>query len=107
MGGQPCTAYAVKALFSVLASGQNFCLSPQTWGAGQRRRDEAEHNAGVHRYGVWGDWEQPYTTLEPGYEAAQLRVFAKLVAAGHIYRRATFLVCVLDPHVHSGQLLML
>ena len=44
--------------------------------------------AAVHcgRYGVWGDWEDPYTTLEPKYEAAQLRVFAKLVAAGHIYR---------------------
>ena len=37
---------------------------------------------------MWGDWEEPYTTLEPRYEAAQLRVFAKLVAAGHIYRRA-------------------
>ena len=40
----------------------------------------------LRRYGVWGDWEQPYLTLEPKYEAAQLRVFAKLVAAGHIYR---------------------
>jgi hypothetical protein len=35
---------------------------------------------------VFGDWEQPYLTLDPKYEAAQLRVFAKLVAAGHIYR---------------------
>jgi len=40
----------------------------------------------MHRYGVWGDWERPYLTLEPKYEAAQLRVFGKLVAAGHIYR---------------------
>ena len=38
------------------------------------------------RYGVWGDWERPYLTLDPKYEAAQLRVFGKLVAAGHIYR---------------------
>ena len=38
------------------------------------------------RYGVWGDWERPYLTLEPKYEAAQLRIFGKLVAAGHIYR---------------------
>lgn len=35
---------------------------------------------------MWGDWEAPYLTLEPKYEAAQLRVFGKLVAAGHIYR---------------------
>ena len=40
----------------------------------------------MHRYGVWGDWESPYLTLEPKYEAAQLRIFGKLVAAGHIYR---------------------
>lgn len=38
------------------------------------------------RYGVFGDWKQPYLTLEPKYEAAQLRVFGKLVTAGHIYR---------------------
>ncbi len=40
----------------------------------------------MRRYGVWGDWERPYLTLEPKYEAAQLRIFGKLVAAGHIYR---------------------
>lgn len=38
------------------------------------------------RYGVWGDWEQPYVTLEPRYEAAQLRVFGKMFLNGHIYR---------------------
>ncbi|KAK9822294.1 hypothetical protein WJX74_003674 [Apatococcus lobatus] len=38
------------------------------------------------RYGVWGEWENPYLTLRPSYEAAQLRVFAKMVANGHIYR---------------------
>ena len=38
------------------------------------------------RYGVWGDWEQPYLTLNAEYEAAQLRVFARMVANGHIYR---------------------
>ncbi|KAK9813953.1 hypothetical protein WJX73_006457 [Symbiochloris irregularis] len=38
------------------------------------------------RYGVWGEWDQPYLTLSGEYEAAQLRVFARMVAAGHIYR---------------------
>lgn len=38
------------------------------------------------RYGIWGDWEAPYLTLDPSYEAAQLRVFGQLVLAGHIYR---------------------
>lgn len=38
------------------------------------------------RFGVWGDWEQPYLTLNQKYEAAQLGVFAKMVSNGHIYR---------------------
>lgn len=38
------------------------------------------------RYGIWGDWEDPYLTMDPAYEAAQLKVFAKMVLNGHIYR---------------------
>lgn len=38
------------------------------------------------RFGVWGDWEQPYLTLQNKYEAAQLGVFGKMVTNGHIYR---------------------
>ena len=46
--------------------------------------DVSVHAAG--RYGVWGNWEEPYLTLSAEYEAAQLRVFGRMVAAGHIYR---------------------
>jgi len=42
--------------------------------------------ASFRRYGVWADWEAPYLTLQPEYEAAQIDVFAKMVEAGHIYR---------------------
>ena len=38
------------------------------------------------RFGIWADWEEPYVTLKPAYEAAQLRVFGKMVLNGHIYR---------------------
>jgi len=38
------------------------------------------------RFGVWGDWDVPYLTLSPEYEAAQLEVFSKMVKEGHIYR---------------------
>lgn len=38
------------------------------------------------RYGVWGDWENPYLTLQPEYEAAQVRVFGEMAKKGHIYR---------------------
>ncbi|MBW4691919.1 MAG: isoleucine--tRNA ligase [Lyngbya sp. HA4199-MV5] len=38
------------------------------------------------RYGVWGDWEHPYLTLKPAYEAAQIGVFGQMVLKGYIYR---------------------
>jgi isoleucyl-tRNA synthetase len=38
------------------------------------------------RYGVWGDWDNPYLTLKPEYEAAQIGVFAQMVLKGYIYR---------------------
>lgn len=41
---------------------------------------------GFKRYGVWGDWEYPYLTLQPAYEAAQIGVFGQMVLKGYIYR---------------------
>ncbi len=38
------------------------------------------------RLGVFGDWNSPYLTMDPGYEASILRVFAKLVENGNIYQ---------------------
>ena len=38
------------------------------------------------RLGVFGDWANPYLTMNPGYEASILRVFAKLVENGSIYQ---------------------
>ncbi|MBE9006995.1 isoleucine--tRNA ligase [Fortiea sp. LEGE XX443] len=38
------------------------------------------------RYGVWGDWDNPYLTLKPEYEAAQIGVFGAMVLKGYIYR---------------------
>ncbi len=38
------------------------------------------------RLGVLGDWDNPYLTMLPRYEAAQLRAFAKIVENGHIYK---------------------
>ncbi len=39
-----------------------------------------------YRLGLMGDWENPYLTLNPAYEAAQLRVFANMVEKGYIYK---------------------
>ena len=38
------------------------------------------------RLGVFGDWEHPYLTMDPAYEANILRVFAKLVEDGAVYQ---------------------
>jgi len=38
------------------------------------------------RLGIFGDWEDPYLTLAPAYEAAILESFQKLVKDGYIYR---------------------
>jgi isoleucyl-tRNA synthetase len=38
------------------------------------------------RLGVLGDWEHPYLTMDPYYEAQQLRAFGRIVHNGHVYR---------------------
>lgn len=38
------------------------------------------------RLGVSGDWEHPYITLDPEYEAAEIRVFGKMTEKGYIYK---------------------
>lgn len=38
------------------------------------------------RYGVWADWDHPYLTLDPEYEAAQIEVFGQMALQGFIYR---------------------
>lgn len=38
------------------------------------------------RLGVFGDWDNPYLTLNPKYEAAIVRSFAALVEKGYVYK---------------------
>src|SRR5437764_3785090 len=38
------------------------------------------------RLGVFGDWEHPYLTLDPAYEAEILRAFAVFVEKGLVYQ---------------------
>ncbi len=38
------------------------------------------------RLGVWGDWEDPYLTLKPEYEATQIRVFGEMMEKGYVYK---------------------
>ena len=42
--------------------------------------------ADFKRLGVFGDWERPYLTMDPRYEAQQIRSLGKIIANGHLYR---------------------
>jgi len=39
------------------------------------------------RLGVLGDWQNPYLTLDPSYEAGMIRSFARFVEKGLVYRK--------------------
>ncbi|MBR6524215.1 MAG: isoleucine--tRNA ligase [Clostridia bacterium] len=38
------------------------------------------------RLGVLGDWENPYITLDPEYEATQIEMFGEMAKKGYIYK---------------------
>ncbi len=38
------------------------------------------------RLGVMGDWDHPYITYQPEYEAEEIRVFGKMYEKGYIYK---------------------
>jgi isoleucyl-tRNA synthetase len=54
--------------------------------AGFARETVEKQASSFKRYGIWGNWDQPYLTLQPEYEAEQIRVFGQMVQNGHIYR---------------------
>ncbi|EUJ24447.1 isoleucyl-tRNA ligase [Listeria grandensis FSL F6-0971] len=42
--------------------------------------------AGFKRLGVTGEWANPYITLQPEYEAEQIKVFGEMAKKGYIYK---------------------
>ncbi|SHE37281.1 Isoleucyl-tRNA synthetase [Caldanaerobius fijiensis DSM 17918] len=38
------------------------------------------------RLGIRGDWEHPYLTLDPHFEAEQIRIFGEMAKKGYIYK---------------------
>ncbi len=38
------------------------------------------------RLGVFGDWDHPYLTMDPGYEGNQLRALGEVIRRGHLYK---------------------
>ena len=41
---------------------------------------------GFKRIGVIGDWEHPYKTMDPGFEAEEVKIFGKMFQKGYIYK---------------------
>jgi len=41
---------------------------------------------GFKRMGVVGDWDHPYKTMDPAFEAQEVRVFGKMYEKGYIYK---------------------
>ena len=54
-------------------------------------RDFARHymevqSEGFQRMGVLADWEHPYATMDPGFEAEEVKVFGEMYKKGYIYK---------------------
>jgi len=45
-----------------------------------------KQSASFQRFGIFGDFENPYLTLQPEFEAAQIRVFGEMFKQGYIFR---------------------
>ena len=44
--------------------------------------------ADFKRFGVFGDWNRPYLTMDPRFEAQQIRALGKIIRNGHLYKGA-------------------
>ena len=40
------------------------------------------------RFGVLGDWNRPYLTMDPRFEAQQIRALGHIIRNGHLYKGA-------------------
>lgn len=45
-----------------------------------------KQSIGFQRFGVMGDFDKPYLTLQPEFESAQIRVFGEMFKKGYIFR---------------------
>ncbi|MGL6207034.1 MAG: isoleucine--tRNA ligase [Lactobacillus panisapium] len=50
------------------------------------KKEIKKQMADFKRLGVMGDWDHPYITLQPEYEAEEIRVFGKMYEKGYIYK---------------------
>jgi isoleucyl-tRNA synthetase len=85
-------ASAPGAAAPTTALGERVVAAMEPMGVRRRCQEYAEKYAAVQseqfqRLGVIGEFDSPYITMHPEYEAAVLEVFAKLVERGLVYRQ--------------------
>ena len=51
---------------------------------------------GFKRFGVFGDWQRPYMTMDPRFEAQQIRALGHVIRNGHLYKGAKPVYWCLD-----------
>jgi isoleucyl-tRNA synthetase len=76
-------------VLQTMSSTERQALTPVTLRekAGAFAKEAAEKQSlGFQRFGVFGDFENPYLTLQPEFEAAQIRVFGEMFKKGFIFR---------------------
>ena len=50
------------------------------------RRYMGIQSEGFQRMGVIGDWDHPYATMDPSFEAEEVKVFGEMYKKGYIYK---------------------
>ncbi|MEG0267442.1 MAG: isoleucine--tRNA ligase, partial [Carnobacterium sp.] len=76
---QALTNKGVKRKEMSVAEFRELC-EEYAWEQINKQRDDFK------RLGVAGEWDNPYVTLTPDYEEAQIRVFGKMAEKGYIYK---------------------
>jgi len=54
--------------------------------AAYAKKQVSNQMEGFKRWGIWGDWDRPYLTLNKQFEASQVKLFGEMVFKGYIYR---------------------
>lgn len=55
-----------------------------------------QQRAGFKRFGVLGAWDRPYLTMDPRFEAQQIRALGHIIRNGHFYKGAKPVYWCLD-----------
>eukprot|EP00730_Choanoeca_flexa_P002912 TRINITY_DN11226_c0_g1_i2.p1 TRINITY_DN11226_c0_g1~~TRINITY_DN11226_c0_g1_i2.p1 ORF type:complete len:974 (+),score=220.25 TRINITY_DN11226_c0_g1_i2:57-2978(+) len=84
--GLPIEAKAVSAVYSTRNATDAHVTQVRTQAAEFATDAIRRQKADFQRLGVLADWQSPYITMTPEYEASQLELFVSMVQRGLIYR---------------------